>query len=48
MVDPIDPRLRVWELHDGEYVEVADVSGDEEWTAELPYPVTVRPAGLSK
>jgi Uma2 family endonuclease len=48
VVDPINPRLRVWELRDGEYVEVADISGDEEWTAEAPYPMTVRPSELLK
>jgi Uma2 family endonuclease len=48
VVDPINPRLRAWELRDGEYVEVADVAGDEEWTAELPYSVTVRPDDLLK
>ena len=46
VVDPINPRLRAWELRDGEYVEIADVAGDREWTAEAPYPVTVRPADL--
>jgi Uma2 family endonuclease len=46
VVDPINPRLQVWELRDGEYVAVADVSGDEEWTAAVPYPVTVRPNDL--
>ncbi len=48
VVDPINPRLRVWELRDGEYVEVADLPGDEEWTAELPYSVSVRPSDLLK
>ena len=48
VVDPINPRLRAWELRDGEYVEIADVSGDREWTAQAPYPVTVRPADLLK
>jgi hypothetical protein len=37
---------RAWELREGEYAEVADVSGDDEWTAHAPYPVTVRPADL--
>jgi len=46
VVDPVRPRLQVWQLVDGEYVEVADVSGDEEWTAEAPYAVTVRPDDL--
>jgi Uma2 family endonuclease len=46
VVDPVDPRLRAWRLEGGEYVEIADVSGDEEWVAELPYPVSVRPSDL--
>ena len=46
VVDPISPRLRVWDLRDGEYVVIADVSGDEEWTAAAPYAVTVRPSDL--
>ena len=46
VVDPVEPRLRVWRLEDGAYVEVADVSGDQEWTAPAPYAVTVRPADL--
>jgi Uma2 family endonuclease len=48
VVDPIDPRLRAWELQDGEYVEIADVSGDEEWVAEQPFAVTVRPSDLTR
>ena len=48
VVDPVDPRLRVWQLEDGEYVEIADVSGDEEWTSTAPYAVTVRPADLCR
>jgi Uma2 family endonuclease len=47
VVDPVDPRLRVWSLIDGEYVEVADVRGEEEWTAEAPFTVTVRPVDLT-
>lgn len=43
---PTDPSLQALELRDGHYVEVAHVHGDEEWTAERPFPVTVRPAGL--
>lgn len=46
VVDPVDPRLRVWALRDGEYVEVADVRGTDEFTADAPYAVTVRPADL--
>ncbi len=46
VVDPVDPRLQVWRLEAGEYVEEADVHGDEEWTATAPYAVTVRPSDL--
>jgi Uma2 family endonuclease len=46
VLSPSSPRLRARQLEDGEYVEVADVTGDEEWTSESPYAVTVRPAGL--
>ena len=46
VVDPVDPRLRVWALRDGEYVEVADVRGTDEFTADAPYAATVRPADL--
>ena len=48
VVDPINPRLRAWELRDGEYVEIADVSGAEEWTAELPFALTIRPVDLTR
>jgi Uma2 family endonuclease len=48
VVDPVNPRLRVWELREGEYVEVANISGDDEWTAEKPCSVTVRPSDLLK
>jgi Uma2 family endonuclease len=48
VVDPLNARLRVWRLEDGEYVEVTDVSGEDEWTAEAPFPVTVRPADLCR
>ena len=47
VVDPIHPRLRAWYLDRGEYVEIADVSGDQEWTAEAPFPVTIRPVDLT-
>jgi Uma2 family endonuclease len=47
VVDPEEPRLRVFELRQGAYVEVADVAGDESWTAEAPYAVTVVPNRLA-
>jgi Uma2 family endonuclease len=46
VVDPAVPRLIAWELRDGAYVEVADVAGDVEWSAEVPFEVTIRPSDL--
>ena len=46
VVDPDDLTLTAWELVDGAYVEVAHVTGEDEWTAALPFPVTVTPAAL--
>lgn len=46
VVDPDGPRLVGWELRDGAYVEVADVSGDAEWVAGSPYEVRIVPARL--
>jgi Uma2 family endonuclease len=44
--DPGQPSLTAWELRDGRYAEVAAVTGDQEFRAELPYPMTVAPAQL--
>jgi Uma2 family endonuclease len=46
VIDPDDPSLVAWDLQDGRYVEVGKVSGDEEFRAELPFPVGVIPADL--
>jgi len=46
VVDPAGPELTAWELRGGRYVEIARVSPDEEWTAELPFAVTISPAAL--
>lgn len=46
VVDPNGPALIAWELRDGGYVEVANIRGEEEFAATLPYPVTVSPARL--
>ena len=46
IIDPVEPRLLVWELEDGKYAEVADVSGHAAWTAERPFVVTVVPDEL--
>ena len=48
VVDPEDPSLVAWNLRDGRYVEVAKVSGDDEFDAELPFQVTVVPVGLGR
>lgn len=44
VVDPVEPRLTVWELRDAEYQQVADVAGDDRWTATRPFPVTIVPS----
>lgn len=51
VVDPVakpdEARLVVWELGPkGRYRQVADVTGEEEFSASLPYPVKVVPAAL--
>jgi Uma2 family endonuclease len=47
VVDPLEPSLRVFELDaGGSYVEVAHVVGDVWFTAERPFPVSLRPADL--
>ena len=40
------PRLVVFELHDGHYEQVAQVTGDEVFLAERPFRVEVVPARL--
>jgi Uma2 family endonuclease len=46
LVDPEVPSLTVLERRDGRYVEVAQVEGDDAWTAAEPYAVTVVPDAL--
>jgi Uma2 family endonuclease len=47
VVDPDETRLVVWELgRDRKYYEVADVTGESEYAATLPYRVSVIPAEL--
>jgi Uma2 family endonuclease len=46
VIDPLEPRLLVWQLVDRAYAEVADITGDQQWTASLPFVVTVVPAAL--
>ncbi len=44
--DPEEPSLTAWELHDGEYVEIARVRGEEAFRATSPYEVNVVPSAL--
>jgi Uma2 family endonuclease len=46
VVDPDGLELTAWELADGAYNQVADVSGREAFHATKPFPVTVVPADL--
>jgi len=46
LLDTEIPSLTVLELTGGVYVEVATVAGDEPFTAQRPFPVTVVPADL--
>lgn len=50
IVDPGDAEGDVtvtgWELRDGRYEVVASIAGDEEWTATVPFEVTVVPSRL--
>ncbi len=48
VVDPEALWLRAWERRDGALVEVAHVSGDETFTTDVPFPVTVVPARLRR
>jgi Uma2 family endonuclease len=40
------PRLIAFELRDGKYDQVADVTGDDEFHAGRPFAVTIRPSAL--
>ena len=46
LVDPDVPSLTVLHLEDGRYVEHAVVTGDEPYTADIPFQVTVVPSAL--
>lgn len=45
-VDPAEPSLTVFRLVGGRYEEEARVVGEEAYTAEAPFPVTIVPARL--
>lgn len=44
---PAEARLIAWQLaSDGEFRQVAEVTGEAEFAAQVPFPVRVSPAGL--
>ncbi|HZJ06522.1 MAG TPA: Uma2 family endonuclease [Nocardioidaceae bacterium] len=46
VLDPDTPSLVAWELRQGVYVEVAQVTGDQEFTADAPFAITFSSAQL--
>jgi hypothetical protein len=42
----VSPALTVFELRQGSYEQTAHVTGDEDYHAVLPFPVTVVPSQL--
>src|SRR6476646_7973580 len=48
IVDPDAPSITVLELVDGQYVTVAEATGEQVVTLEKPFPVTIVPAALIK
>ena len=44
--DPDHPELTVFELRKGSYEQTAHVTGDEEYRAVPPFPVTIAPCRL--
>ena len=46
VVDPDDPSIIGWDLRDGVYAEIGKASGEDVFSAELPFPVEVVPAEL--
>lgn len=45
-VEDDEIALTAWELKDGRFEVVAAIAGDEEWTATVPFEVTVVPSRL--
>jgi len=48
LLDPEAPSLRILELVDGHYVEVAHATGDESIDVTAPVPVTLHPPQLAQ
>lgn len=47
VVDPLEPRLTVWQLVDGRFASRASVGGDDRYTADEPFAMDVGPAELT-
>lgn len=46
VVDPDEPSIIAWDLVEGTYREVANVSGDQAFEVQLPFPVRFTPESL--
>jgi Uma2 family endonuclease len=46
IVDPAEPSILALSLVNGHYAEVGRAVGDEEFRAELPFPVVIVPSAL--
>jgi len=47
VIDPADGHLTGWDLDNaGQYVEVADLTAEQTWTATQPFEVTITPGDL--
>jgi Uma2 family endonuclease len=46
-IDPIELTLTAWELSEGAFVQVAEVSGDDLFETTRPFPVTITPQDLA-
>lgn len=46
VVDPLALRIRAYELHEGRYDEVADVSDAQELRTAVPFPISLSPDDL--
>ncbi|AVL99928.1 hypothetical protein C6V83_06215 [Gordonia iterans] len=46
VVDPDEPSITAWALHDGEYIETAHATGAEQFSVTEPFPVTLTPDSL--
>lgn len=48
VVDPVNPAVRIFRLADGTYESTLVVSGEDLFETEVPFPVSFRPADLTR